>query len=131
MSKKYDVGFRKPPKHTQFQPGLSGNPKGRPKGTKNLKTDIKEELAELILIKEGGRPFKVSKQRAMLKSLAAKAIKGDVRAANALFNMIFRFDSGEENEEPEDLFDGKDFEILKEYQRRIVKDALAKEQVNE
>ncbi len=33
------VGYCKPPKRTRFQPGQSGNPRGRPKGTKNLKTD--------------------------------------------------------------------------------------------
>ncbi len=42
----YDVGYRKPPKHTRFKPGQSGNPRGRPKGTKNLKTDLIEELGE-------------------------------------------------------------------------------------
>jgi hypothetical protein len=42
----YDVGHAKPPKHTRFQPGQSGNPRGRPKGTKNLKTDLIEELGE-------------------------------------------------------------------------------------
>jgi hypothetical protein len=36
----YQVGYGKPPKHTQFKPGKSGNPQGRPKGTKNLKTDL-------------------------------------------------------------------------------------------
>ena len=40
----YDVGYKKPPKRTQFKPGQSGNPRGRPKGTKNLKTDLAEAL---------------------------------------------------------------------------------------
>jgi Family of unknown function (DUF5681)/Helix-turn-helix domain len=65
-----------------FKPGHSGNPEGRPKGTKNLKTDLMEELSERISISEGGKPKKLSKQRALLKSLAAKAIKGDARAMN-------------------------------------------------
>ena len=41
-----EVGYRKPPMHTRFKPGQFGNPRGRPKGTKNLKTDLQEELGE-------------------------------------------------------------------------------------
>ena len=43
MSDDYEVGYKKPPIHTRFKPGVSGNPKGRPKGTKNLATDLAEE----------------------------------------------------------------------------------------
>ena len=44
-SERSEVGYRKPPKATQFKQGQSGNPHGRPKGTKNLKTDLIEELS--------------------------------------------------------------------------------------
>jgi hypothetical protein len=64
----YPVGYGKPPKHTQFKPGKSGNPQGRPKGTKNLKTDLAEELCEKILVHEGGQARKLSKQRALVKA---------------------------------------------------------------
>jgi hypothetical protein len=42
------VGYGRPPEHTRFRKGHSGNPKGRPKGTRNLLTDVQEELAERI-----------------------------------------------------------------------------------
>lgn len=82
------VGKGHPPRHTRFQPGQSGNKKGRPKGTKNLKTDLAEELAEKIPVMIDGKQVKLSKQRLMLKALAAKAIKGDVRAADRLIRLV-------------------------------------------
>lgn len=90
MSEEYEVGYGRPPKATQFKPGESGNPRGRPKGTKNLKTDLKEELAEMLVVREGDQPRKISKQRALLKSLTAKAIKGDVRAGAVVLQMVER-----------------------------------------
>ena len=88
MSGQDKAGYKNPPKHTQFKPGQSGNPKGRPKGTKNLRTDLSEELAEKIIVTEGGQQLVISKQRAMLKSLMAKSIKGETAAARALINLI-------------------------------------------
>ena len=82
------VGYRKPPAMTRFKPGQSGNPNGRPKGSVNLKTDLYSELSEKIRIREGERNLKVSKQRAMLKALVAKALKGDARAANVVLTLV-------------------------------------------
>jgi len=87
----YKVGFGKPPKSGQFKPGQSGNPKGRSKGTKNLKTDLAEELGERIMITEGGKAKKLSKQRALLKALMAKALKGDTRATGIIVGMVDRY----------------------------------------
>jgi hypothetical protein len=89
MSEPHDeIGYGKPPKHTRFKPGRSGNPKGRPKGARNLKTDLIEELSERVAITENGRPLRVSKQRLMVKALAAKAVKGDTKAASILISLL-------------------------------------------
>ena len=84
MAKEYQVGYRKPPKATRFQAGQSGNPKGRPKGSSNLASDLSAELGEHITVREGGQARHISKQRALIKSLMAKALQGDVRATTAL-----------------------------------------------
>jgi hypothetical protein len=86
----YKVGYGKPPKATQFKKGKSGNPRGRPKGSLNLASDLTAELGENVTIREDGRPRKVSKQRALIKSLMAKALQGDVRATASLLALYAR-----------------------------------------
>ncbi len=118
MSNDYDVGYGKPPKHNQFQMGKSGNPKGRPKGTKNLKTDVEEVLQEKIVIVEGDNRKVVSKQRGMLMALANKGVKGDTKAAMAFYGLAMRLlDQGEASGEEETL-DGDDLAILEAYTKR-------------
>lgn len=86
----YQVGYGRPPIESRFRKGQSGNPKGRPRGSKNLKTDLREELQQKILVREGDRSIRISKQRALVKTLMAKTLKGDGRAAAILINLIFR-----------------------------------------
>ena len=90
MTRASDVGYRKPPEAARFKPGTSGNPKGRPKGTFSLATDLSAELGEQITVREGGRPRRISKQRALVKSLMAKALQGDVRATTAVLALYAR-----------------------------------------
>jgi hypothetical protein len=100
----YDVGYGKPPKSGQFKPGESGNSAGRPKGTKNLKTDLQEELSSKINVMEGGNKVTYTKQQALVKTLSTKALKGDLRAINTLVNLINRLLTDEDvesnNEKP-------------------------------
>ena len=87
----YDVGYGKPPKHGQFKKGQSGNPRGRPKGTLNFKTDLEEELQEDIRITEGGKTEVVSKQKAIVKRTAEKALKGDLKAISMITQWVMQY----------------------------------------
>jgi hypothetical protein len=98
MNRSSEVGYRKPPEATRFKPGKSGNPRGRPKGGLNLAIDLSTELGEQITVREGGRQHRISKQRALIKSLMAKALQGDVRATTAVLALYARVIS----ESPED-----------------------------
>ena len=86
----YEVGYKKPPVHTRFQLGNKANRKGRVKGRRNLKSDLLDELGERITLTEGDRKVRISKQRALIKALIVKGIKGDPRATNAVLNLILR-----------------------------------------
>jgi hypothetical protein len=90
MGNEGEVGYGKPPVHSRFRKGCSGNSKGRPKGTKNLRTDLTEVLQERITVTEGDRKVRMSKQRAVFKTLIAKTLKGDSRSATTLLNTMFR-----------------------------------------
>jgi hypothetical protein len=90
MDDEYEVGYGKPPKESQFKAGQSGNPKGRKKNSRNLKTDLTTILQKRISVRDGDRKFKVSGQEGVLMSLMAKSLKGDTKAINTLVNLAVR-----------------------------------------
>lgn len=80
----YDVGYGKPPKHSQFQKGQSGNPKGRAKGSKNLNTLVRELLDERIPINTPTGRRHVSRIEVLLRKLIEVAAKGNTKAMEQL-----------------------------------------------
>jgi uncharacterized protein DUF5681 len=84
----YEVGHGKPPIHTRFPKGHSGNPKGRPEGAKNLSTIVNRALNERVTVKENGRQRKITKREAMVTQLANKGASGDHRSIQLLLNYL-------------------------------------------
>lgn len=83
----YDVGFGKPPQHSRFKKGRSGNSKGRPRHARALKTDLLEILDQEIAIGLPGGREQMTMQRAMILNLTSKAVMGDTRAAQTLIRL--------------------------------------------
>lgn len=91
--REYSVGKGKPPQHTRFQKGQSGNPKGRLRGSKNVATLLAQVLRERVVITENGRRKTITKLEAMLKQLANKAASGDHRAIKLLISLAGTYPS--------------------------------------
>ena len=109
-----DGGYGRPPKHSQFKKGRSGNPRGRPKGVSSFKADLAAELQEKLALTENGKERKITKQRAFIKTLTAAAIKKDIRAVNALLACMRYFGVGVEEPTVENV-DVEDLDLLENY----------------
>jgi len=114
------VGYKRPPLATRFQPGQSGNPKGRPKGSRNLGTILDEELGTRITVTENGKRKKITKCHAFAKQLVNKGAAGDPKVMPILLNEM-RFREGLQLAAPaQDLLNtAEDASVMESIVRRI------------
>ena len=82
------VGPGKPPKHSQFKPGQSGNPKGRPKGSQNIATLVSKELNRKIAVTENGKQKKIALAEAIARRLVTDSAKGNVRSLELIIKLM-------------------------------------------
>jgi hypothetical protein len=82
------VGYGRPPTHSQFKPGQSGNPKGRPKGTRKLASVVRAAMTERVTIVQNGKRKSISKLDAAMIQAANQAAGGDHRAMRMLFDLV-------------------------------------------
>jgi hypothetical protein len=110
------VGYKRPPRHSRFRSGQSGNPRGRERSVRNLRTDVKATLAGSIVLNERGKPKRVSTQEAMLLRLKEKALKGDTRFLELLIRLaqMFNDDTPSDTSGVQDMM-AEDREILEAY----------------
>ena len=120
----YSVGYGKPPKHSQFRPGQSGNPAGRRKGVRNLGTDVKRTLATPVRVKENGRTRKKSTQESALMVLREKALRGDTRALDRLLDLAARFNNDMAEVGPAQPLPAEDQAILDAFKAEWVATAM-------
>ena len=113
------TGFCRPPVHTRFKSGVSGNPAGRPKGTRNLSNDVKRTLQTLVKLKDQGQPRRVSTQEAALMRLREKALKGDPRSLDRLLEYARMYNNDVETASSDKSLTAEDQAILDAYATEI------------
>jgi uncharacterized protein DUF5681 len=84
----HEVGYKKPPKATQWKPGYSGNPKGRPKKTKDFERLLDQELSQPIRITDGEQVLSMTKREVLIKSIVNAALKGDRSSQKIVFSFM-------------------------------------------
>ena len=118
------VGYRSPPEATRFKRGVSGNPRGRPKGSLNVATVLTKTLRERVTITENGRRKTVTKLEAALKQLVNKAAAGDLSALRHLTSLA-RDAEAQQNERD------RQQQHLDEFDRDVMKGILRRLEVTE
>jgi hypothetical protein len=103
------VGYCRPPKHSRFKAGQSGNPRGRPRKNRSIETMIKRELDQMVSITELGRELRISKREAIIKQFVNRAIKGDPKPLQLMLAHLEKH----KDIEPFTATDADDAELLK------------------
>ena len=83
----YEVGYGRPPRSSRFRPGRSGNPRGRPKGARSLRTIFDQALREKISYLENGKRNRAERRELIIMRLFEKALKGDLRAIDRILRL--------------------------------------------
>ena len=101
----YEVGYKKPPQHSQFKPGNRANPHGRRgKGRRRRESEIVHDIMHgRVDFREGGNPKRASRIEVMIKRYGEAALRGDIRAAATLLKIRAEF-SRENAMEPNLLY---------------------------
>jgi hypothetical protein len=84
----YEIGYGKPPKHRQFPAGQSGNPKGRPKGRRNLRSVVEQAMNEKIPVRSGSREKMMTATEALVHTTRTRALKGDPKAVATMMALM-------------------------------------------
>jgi Family of unknown function (DUF5681) len=108
----YAVGKYRPPLHSRFKPGQSGNPKGRAKQSRNLRTIVNQVLSEDMQIREGGRLRRMCAMEALVRTLLARSFKGDPKALASLIMLLRQSGLTERDENVTELLHGPNYDAI-------------------
>src|SRR5436309_11754158 len=115
----YVVGYGRPPLHTRFQKGKSGNPKGRPRGKKNMSTLLSTALNASIVVVANGRRKRITKREAIVTQLVNKSAAADLKATHIVLAMLREVESQDDGSADPAVFAEADHEIIRRIQARL------------
>jgi hypothetical protein len=113
MPEQEAVGYGRPPRHSRFKKGQSGNAKGRPRGKRNMASLVGDVLAQKVTITVNGKRKRVSSETAMLLRLREMALGGDMRALAMLLSLRAVHITDAEGAGDHGLMAAEDIAILK------------------
>jgi hypothetical protein len=90
----YPVGYKKPPVHTRFKPGQSGNPRGRPKRKPTESERLRKVLESRLPITENGKKKSLPVSEVVLKQLGKQSAEGKLAAIRLLFKIMEQLNIG-------------------------------------
>lgn len=116
-----EVGYGRPPQEHRFKPGQSGNPAGRPKGSRNFATIVADLLSRPVRLKVGGvaQDKKILPAEAVANVVVAKAMKGDRHALEMFLRWVNDDDASRERREAIISLSDKEQAILRRMQERF------------
>ena len=88
----YEVGYKRPPKETRFKKGNNANPRGRPRGSKNLATLLEEALNTQVETVEDGTRRRRTKRDVVISQLVDQSANADLRATKLLLDMLHKLE---------------------------------------
>jgi len=118
----YKVGRGRPPRHTRFKMGQSGNPKGRPRGSRNISAIIAQVMAEKIAVTENGRKRTIPTREAIIRGLRNDALMGNQKSRALLISIDFQMEARSAETEHEggtSNVSQNDKEIMERFVERI------------
>jgi len=111
----YSVGYGRPPKETRFTAGKSGNPRGRPKGSRTIGAVLRDIIQQKIAVTENGKTRRLPALEVMLRRLVNDAMRSDAKATKLLLSLVDRYAETTEAKDQLGELLAEDREILAQY----------------
>jgi hypothetical protein len=109
------IGYRRPPKHSRFQPGQNGNPGGRPRGVKSLSDIVRKIVGQKVTVTENGRTRRIPRLEAILLRAASEASRGDAASLRLLLQLAERYGESAQTGAERQIIAAEDIAILSRY----------------